>query len=133
MAWLEAPEGLRLGLVSGAAAGTDLEHVRLRVSDVEAMAAALADLGFVREGSRLRVDDRWVELEDGGAPEGERPLLNHLAVLVDSAMAVAEEARRRGAEVADVVDAPNTLAVFLWGPDRVKLEFVEHKPSFSLV
>ena len=133
MAWLEAPEGLRLGLVSGAAAGTDLEHVRLRVSDVEAMAAALADLGFVREGSRLRVDDRWVELEDGGAPEGERPLLNHLAVLVDSAMAVAEEARRRGAEVADVVDAPNTLAVFHWGPDRVKLEFVEHKPSFSLV
>ena len=133
MAWLEAPEGLRLGLVSGAAAGTDLEHVRLRVSDVEATAAALADLGFVREGSRLRVDDRWVELEDGGAPEGERPLLNHLAVLVDSAMAVAEEARRRGAEVADVVDAPNTLAVFLWGPDRVKLEFVEHKPSFSLV
>ena len=133
MAWLEAPEGLRLGLVSGTAAGTDLEHVRLRVSDVEAMAAALADLGFVREGSRLRVDERWVELEAGGAPEGERPLLNHLAVLVDSAMAVAEEARRRGAEVADVVDAPNTLAVFLWGPDRVKLEFVEHKPSFSLV
>jgi len=32
-----------------------------------------------------------------------------------------------------VVDAPNTLAVFLWGPDRVKLEFVEHKPGFSLV
>jgi hypothetical protein len=32
-----------------------------------------------------------------------------------------------------VVDAENTRAVFVWGPDRVKLEYVEHKPSFSLV
>jgi catechol 2,3-dioxygenase-like lactoylglutathione lyase family enzyme len=132
-AWLDAPEGLRVGLVGGAPGRTDLDHVRLRVSDPEAMAAALAELGFERDGDRLRVRDRWVVLEAGGEPEGERPLLNHLAVLVDSAMAVAEEARRRGAEVADVVDAPNTLAVFLWGPDRVKLEFVEHKPGFSLV
>ena len=132
-AWLDAPEGLRLGLVGGAPAGTDLDHVRLRVSDVEAMAAALAELGFERDGERLRVRDRWVVLEAGGEPEGDRPLLNHLAMLVDSATEVAEEARRRGAVVADVVDAPNTLAVFLWGPDRVKLEFVEHKPGFSLV
>jgi len=132
-AWLDAPEGLRLGLVGGAPAGTDLDHVRLKVSDVEAMAAALAELGFERDGERLRVRDRWVVLEAGGEPEGDRPLLNHLAMLVDSATEVAEEARRRGAEVADVVDAPNTLAVFLWGPDRVKLEFVEHKPGFSLV
>jgi len=132
-AWLDAPEGLRLGLVGGAPAGTDLDHVRLKVSDVEAMAAALAELGFERDGERLRVRDRWVVLEAGGEPEGDRPLLNHLAMLVDSATEVAEEARRRGAVVADVVDAPNTLAVFLWGPDRVKLEFVEHKPGFSLV
>ncbi len=132
-AWLDAPEGLRLGLVGGAPAGTDLDHVRLKVSDVEAMASALAELGFERDGERLRVRDRWVVLEAGGEPEGDRPLLNHLAMLVDSATEVAEEARRRGAEVADVVDAPNTLAVFLWGPDRVKLEFVEHKPGFSLV
>ena len=132
-AWLDAPEGLRLGLVGGAPAGTDLDHVRLKVSDVEAMASALAELGFERDGERLRVRDRRVVLEAGGEPEGDRPLLNHLAVLGDSAREVAEEARRRGAEVADVVDAPNTLAVFLWGPDRVKLEFVEHNPGFSLV
>ena len=131
-AWLDAPEGLRLGLVGGAPAGTDLDHVRLKVSDVEAMAAALAELGFERDGERLRVRDRWVVLEAGGEPEGDRPLLNHLAMLVDSATEVAEEARRRGAEVADVVDAPNTLAVFLRGPEGVRIEYVEHKPTFSL-
>jgi hypothetical protein len=66
-----------------------------------------------------------------GAPE--RPLLNHLAVLVDSAEEHRAEAERLGVEVADFVDAPNTLAVFVWGPERVKIEYVEHKPTFSLV
>ena len=32
-----------------------------------------------------------------------------------------------------MVDAANTYAVFVYGPDRIKLEYVEHKPSFSLV
>ena len=41
-------------------------------------------------------------------------------------------AEAAGVEVADVVDAPNTYAVFVWGPERVKLEYVEHKPGFSL-
>ncbi len=40
--------------------------------------------------------------------------------------------RAGGAEIADVVDAKNTLAVFVWTPSRVKLEYVEHKASFSL-
>jgi catechol 2,3-dioxygenase-like lactoylglutathione lyase family enzyme len=135
IAWLAAPEGLRLGLVErpDTAADPDLDHVRLRVSDVEASAAAMAELGFARDGTTLRVADKWVELEPGGRPEGEQPLLNHLAVLVDSADAVERAARKQGAEVAEVVDAPNTLAVFVWAPDRVKLEYVEHKPSFSLV
>ncbi len=74
-----------------------------------------------------------MRLLDGGAPEGDRPLLNHLAVLVDSAEAVEAAARQRGADVAEVKDAANTLAVFVWGPDRIKVEYVEHKPSFSLV
>jgi catechol 2,3-dioxygenase-like lactoylglutathione lyase family enzyme len=134
IAWLDAPEGLRLGLVErpGTAADPDLDHVRLRVSDVEATAAAFAELGFARDGAILRVADKWIVLEGGGAPEGERPLLNHLALLVGSAGAVERAARERGADIADVVDAPNTLAVFVWAPDRLKLEYVEHKPSFSL-
>jgi len=59
-------------------------------------------------------------------------LLNHVAVLVDSAKEWREEAANVGAEIADVVDARNTHAVFVWGPERVKLEYVEHKPGFSL-
>jgi hypothetical protein len=52
---------------------------------------------------------------------------------VDSAGQVEEEARSRGLDVENVVDAPNTLAVFLRGPDRIRIEYVEHKPGFSLV
>jgi hypothetical protein len=44
-----------------------------------------------------------------------------------------QEARARGLEIADVVDAPNTKAVFVQGPEGVKIEYVEHKPTFSLV
>ena len=69
----------------------------------------------------------------GGAPgEPERPLLNHLAVLVDSADEVVADAKELGIEVESVVDAANTFAAFLWGPERVRIEYVEHKPTFSL-
>jgi catechol 2,3-dioxygenase-like lactoylglutathione lyase family enzyme len=130
---LGAPEGLTLGLVERETdLDYDLDHVVLRVEDLEASARALAELGFERDGHRLSVAGSWVTLEDGGAPEGERPLLNHLAVLVDSAEAVERHVREAGAEVAEVVDAKNTLAVFVWTPGRIKLEYVEHKASFSL-
>ena len=130
---IAAPEGVTLGLVERETdLDYDLDHVVLRVEDADASAQALGELGFERDGHRLFVAGSWVTLEDGGAPEGERPLLNHLAVLVDSADAVERQVRGSGAEVADVVDAKNTLAVFVWTPSRVKLEYVEHKASFSL-
>jgi len=59
--------------------------------------------------------------------------LNHLAVLVESADELRDQAVAAGAEVAEVIDAENTYAVFVHGPDGMKLEYVEHKPSFSLV
>ena len=135
IATVRAPEGLVVGLVEqpGCELDFDLDHVDLRVSDVDAAAAALAGLGFERRDERLVVGDRFVRLLDGGRAEGARPLLNHLAVLVDSAGAVEQAARERGADVAEVKDAANTIAVFVWGPDRIKVEYVEHKPSFSLV
>ena len=66
-------------------------------------------------------------------PPREHSLLNHLGLRVTSAVEHIEEARRRKLEIADVIDGPNTLAVFVWGPERIKLEYVEHKASFSLV
>ena len=128
-----AGEGLTLGLVERETdLDYDLDHVVLRVEDADASAAAMAELGFERDGHRLFVAGSHVTLEGGGAPEGERPLLNHVAVLVDSAKAVEREVRANGTEIADVVDAKNTLAVFVWTPGRIKLEYVEHKASFSL-
>ena len=41
--------------------------------------------------------------------------------------------RSAGSRSPTIKDAENTLAVFVWGPDSVKVEYVEHKPGFSLV
>jgi catechol 2,3-dioxygenase-like lactoylglutathione lyase family enzyme len=134
VARFEGPEGLRLGLVErDEATDYDLDHVVLRVSDPERASRELAELGFERRNGALSVADRQLRLEDGGGEPGERPLLNHVALLVDSAGEVQKEAERRGLEIADVKDAANTLAVFLRGPDGIMIEYVEHKPGFSLV
>ena len=130
---IDAPAGVPLGVVEREETSVaDLDHVVLRVPDPEVTATALAGLGLERHGQRLRVADREVELRQGDAREGESPLLNHLAFLVDESDAVEREARARGLEIDDVVDAPNTRAVFLRGPDRIRIEYVEHKPGFSL-
>ena len=68
----------------------------------------------------------------GDAAIPERPLLNHLAVLVDSAQGQADIAQTLGIEVESMVDAANTIAAFLTGPGGVRIEYVEHKPTFSL-
>jgi hypothetical protein len=53
-------------------------------------------------------------------------------VLVESADEVIASAGDLGIEVESVVDAANTYAAFLWGPERVRIEYVEHKSTFSL-
>jgi catechol 2,3-dioxygenase-like lactoylglutathione lyase family enzyme len=138
--YVEAPAGLRVGLVEAPTDSEwDLDHVALRSADPAAAAATYVRLGFDQappaQGGRPRVSvgGAFVELWEGGSGrEPERPLLNHLAVLVDSAEAHRDEAERLGVEVDDWVDAPNTVAVFLRGPDGVRVEYVEHKPTFSL-
>jgi catechol 2,3-dioxygenase-like lactoylglutathione lyase family enzyme len=128
-----APSGLPLALVESAAGvAYDLDHVVFRVPDPEAAFRALADLGFAADDGRLTVGDSYVLVERGDPGDGERPLLNHLGLRVESAEEHIEEARRRGLEIADIVDAENTYAVFVWGPAGIKLEYVEHKPTFSL-
>jgi hypothetical protein len=81
---------------------------------------------------RVEVGGAFVEFHKGNATEPERPLLNHLAMRVESATEHIDDAKRLGVEIDKVVDAANTYAVFVWGPERVKLEYVEHKPGFAL-
>ena len=80
----------------------------------------------------MEVGGAYIEFEAGDPGLPERPLLNHVAVLVDSADEVIADATELGIEVQSVVDAANTYAAFLWGPERVRIEYVEHKPTFSL-
>jgi catechol 2,3-dioxygenase-like lactoylglutathione lyase family enzyme len=133
---LEVSDGLWLALVqAGTEVDYDLDHVALRSGSPISAAAAYASFGFVPSGSgmpSLLCGDVAVELVEGDPGLTERPLLNHLGLLVDSAQEHLEVAEGEGVEVLDVVDAPNTLAVYVAGPDGVKLEYVEHKPGFSL-
>jgi catechol 2,3-dioxygenase-like lactoylglutathione lyase family enzyme len=132
-ATFDATEGLRLAFVEADdGVAYDLEHVAFRVHDPGVTFSRLTELGFAVENGRLRAGDAEILLEQGDPGESERPLLNHLGLRVESANLHLEEAEQRGLEVADVVDAANTYAVFVWGPDRIKLEYVEHKATFSL-
>ena len=101
----------------------------LDVLDLHALRAPHEDGDGVR---RVEVAGAYVEFHEGDPGDPERPLLNHLAVLVESAERHRAEAEDSGIEVADFVDAANTIAVFVWGPERVKIEYVEHKPTFAL-
>ena len=138
-AYFELGEGVALGLVQAdTGLDYDLDHVALRSTDPQATGSEYGSLGFRAAAAgpsgfpRVEVGGAWIEFQprEPGAPE--RPLLNHLAVLVDSADEHLAAARDLGIEVDDFVDAPNTLAVFVWGPERVRIEYVEHKPTFSL-
>src|SRR5687767_8695489 len=84
LATFQAPQGLGLGLVEAPDADLDydIDHVVLRVPDPAASAAGFATLGFAPEGTRLRVGDKWMELEPGDGEVAARPLLNHIALLV---------------------------------------------------
>jgi catechol 2,3-dioxygenase-like lactoylglutathione lyase family enzyme len=133
-AFFDVHEGLRLGLVEGETdVEYDLDHVALFSASPTETARKYKKFGFASEGEdRVEVGGAFVEFHPGQPGEPERPLLNHLAVLVDSADETLDEAKQAGMEVADVVDAPNTYAIFVWGPERVKIEYVEQKPTFAL-
>jgi hypothetical protein len=111
----------------------DLDHVALVSTDVENAVRGWEALGFEPTGDgRLEVGGAYLDLRPGDPGNPERPLLNHIGVLVDSVEEHQAEAEELGVEIDELVDAPNTIALFVWGPDRVKLEYIEHKPSFSL-
>jgi catechol 2,3-dioxygenase-like lactoylglutathione lyase family enzyme len=133
VALLDAPAGLRIGLVEADGREFDLDHVVLSLADPGAAADDFEQMGFERRNGTLAVADRELRLEQGSAYGGARPLLNHLALLVDDAHRVQDDAEREGLDIDDVKDAANTFAVFLRGPEGVRIEYVEHKPGFALV
>lgn len=127
-------EGIHLTLVEAETdVDYDLDHVALLSADPDQTARSYERYGFQPAGSaRVEVGGAFVEFMQGAPGEPERPLLNHLAVLVESADEVIASAGDLGIEVESVVDAANTYAAFLWGPERVRIEYVEHKSTFSL-
>ena len=133
-----AGEGLQIKLVEAPTdVDYDLDHVALYTRDPAGTAEEWKTLGFNAADPsnagdpRVEVGGAYVEFHDGDPGDSDNPLLNHVAVLVDSADDHTAEAEQRGI-VDRVVDAANTKAVFVWGPDRVRIEYVEHKPEFSL-
>ena len=135
---VEAGEGLRLRLVPSEPDGeVDLSFVTLTVRDPDASAQAWLDLGFAPASDacdgarRVRVGPHHVELRGGSPNASDRPLLNHLGVLVESL----DDARRTIEEhdlvVEKEVDGELSRAVFVRAPDGVSLEYIEHKPAFA--
>jgi catechol 2,3-dioxygenase-like lactoylglutathione lyase family enzyme len=132
-------DGLRLELVPSDPDGeVEVVRVTFAVPDPGASARRWLDFGFepAPKGSngalRVRAGSQHLELVPGTPRETERPLLNHLGVLVESFDEVQRVAEAEAFEVTRVVDAENSRALFVCGPDGVELEYVEHKPSFAL-
>jgi len=137
--WYDLPEGVRLGVVeSPTNVDYDLDHVALYSATPEETAAEYGMLGFDAAAPgpsgtpRVEVGGAFIEFHSGDPGAPEKPLLNHIAVLVDSTDEHIAAANDLGVEIDNVVDAPNTYAVFLRGPESVRIEYVEHKPTFSL-
>ena len=131
---VSAPGGLDIQFVDNReGVEWDLHHVRLKVPDPQKAAEEFLELGF-EPGDRpeaVTAGDKtiyFVESENGIV---ERPLLNHLALLVDSYKEHVDNARERGLDYEEV-DAANTWAVFVTGPYGIRIEYVEHKPGFAL-
>lgn len=135
---LDLGQGVHLLLVEAPTDSEyDLDHVALYSADPAQTAEAYERFGFDSatpspDGHpRVEVGGAYIEFHPGSPGDPEKPLLNHLAVLVDSVDEHIAEAEEMGV-VDNVVDAANTRAVFVWGPERVRIEYVEHKPEFAL-
>jgi catechol 2,3-dioxygenase-like lactoylglutathione lyase family enzyme len=132
-------DGLELEFVPGPTEGeVELSHLSLVTPDPAASARDWLEFGFEpapkgrHDVPRVRVGGQHVELWAGEPEPTERPLLNHVGLLVDSLDDVKRTVERRGDDVTREVDADQSRALFLRGPDGVELEYIEHKPSFAL-
>ncbi len=130
------PEGLPLALVPGEGDFTeyDLEGLVLRSGDPEASARGFVEMGFApgENSTTVKAGEYRLGLVASAARAGGQGMLYHLGCLVDSAEDHRKEAEEQGFEIQDFVEGPNTVAVFVRGPEGVSVEYVEHKPTFSL-
>jgi catechol 2,3-dioxygenase-like lactoylglutathione lyase family enzyme len=131
------PEGLPFALVPGEGefADYDLGGFVLRSGSPEVSARTFVEMGFAPgdDATTVKAGEYSVGLT-GSAPDANGGgMLFHVGCLVDSAEDHRKEAEERGLEVQDFVDGPNTLAVFVRGPEGVSVEYVEHKSTFSLM
>ena len=130
------PEELPLALVAGEGDFTnyDLEGLVLRSGDPEVSAREFVKMGFApgENTTTVRAGEYSVRLVFSVPDDRVQGMLYHLGCLVDSAQEHRKEAEKQGFEIQDFVEGPNTLAVFVRGPEGVSVEYVEHKPTFSL-
>jgi catechol 2,3-dioxygenase-like lactoylglutathione lyase family enzyme len=135
---IELDDDLSIELVPSDPSGeVDLDHVALQVPDPGASIRDWMRLGLERDEiagtvQRARLGDAVVELQHGSPHQTERPLLNHLGFLVSSIEHVRRSVAEHDLHVMREVEAENSFAVFVRGPDGVEVEYIEHKPSFAL-
>lgn len=130
------PEGLPFAFIRGEGDFTDydLEGLVLRSGDPESSARDFLKMGFEpgEDATTLKAGEYRIRLV-AATPDGTaQGMLYHIGCLVDSAEVHRREAEEQGFEIQDFVEGPNTLAVFVRGPEGVSVEYVEHKPTFSL-
>jgi catechol 2,3-dioxygenase-like lactoylglutathione lyase family enzyme len=112
----------------------DLEGLVLRSGDPEGSAREFVRMGFApgENATTVKAGEYRLRLVTSAAGVGSQGRLYHLGCLVDSAQDHRREAEEQGFEIQDWVEGPNTVAVFVRGPECVSVEYVEHKPTFSL-
>ena len=132
-------EGLRLGLVEAETESDyDFDHVALFSPLPEEAARSTSAYGFARAGAGAEALRAWrspARRSSSGRGDRRRRAGRCSTTWRCSSTPPTTTSRRRtrtGIKVERVVDAPNTYAAFMAGPDGVRIEYVEHKPTFAL-
>ena len=112
----------------------DLDGFVLRSGAPEESARTFVEMGFAPgdDATTVKAGEYSMGLTGSASDANGGGMLFHVGCLVDSAEDHRKEAEERGLEVQDFVEGPNTLAVFVRGPEGVSVEYVEHKSTFSL-
>ena len=130
----DAGGGIRITLVEAPTdVEYDLDHVALFSSDPEGTAESTSATGSSRRGrrgSRSAAPSSSSSPASPASPSARCSITSRCSSTRPTRSIA--DAKELGIEVESVVDAANTYAAFLWGPERVRIEYVEHKPTFSL-